>query len=297
MKGSTGWVGSVAFSPDGSSLASASSDGTVRLWDAVTGEVKAVLKGHRDIVAAVAFPSSGPSSHRLASASFDGTVKMWDLATGSETRTLSGHRGAVLALVWRRDPDELISAGMDGTVRIWDTASGSERAVLRGHKTWVNALALTADGATLASASSDGTVKLWSISSRSETATLPLGADAGEGRSVAISPDGSRLVAGARYGMVKVWDVASRAELRTLRGHAGDVWSVAFAAGGSVLASGDGDWDRPGEVKLRDVETGRERPSLQHSGEVLCLALSPDGKRLAAGGWDKTILVWRLENP
>src|SRR5262245_41949592 len=96
VKGSAGWVGSIAFSPDGSSLASASSDGAVRVWDAATGNAKAVLKGHADIVAAVAFaPSGAPPSApvRLASASFDGTVKLWNVATGSETRTLRGHRG------------------------------------------------------------------------------------------------------------------------------------------------------------------------------------------------------------
>lgn len=78
----------------------------------------------------------------------------------------------------------------------------------------------------------------------------------------------------------------------------GDVWSVAFAPGKKILASGDGDWNRPGELKLWDTETWSEKPSLKHTGEVLCLAFSPGAKALAAGSWDRTILIWRLgEDP
>jgi WD40 repeat protein len=87
--------------------------------------------------------------------------------------------------------------------------------------------------------------------------------------------------------------VATR-EGKTLKGHASDVWGVAFTPDGKTLASGDGDWDRPGEVKLWSVETAKEVATLEHSGEVLCVAISPDGAYLAAGSWDKTIKLWEL---
>jgi WD40 repeat protein len=70
---------------------------------------------------------------------------------------------------------------------------------------------------------------------------------------------------------------------------------VAFTPDGRTLASGDGDWDRPGEIKLWNAANWRERQSLRHSGEVLCLAFSPDGRRLAAGSWDKTVRIWELD--
>jgi WD40 repeat protein len=117
---------------------------------------------------------------------------------------------------------------------------------------------------------------------------------------VALAPDGKTLAAGLRYGTVKVWDVGTRRERAVLRGHAGDVWSVAFAPDGKALASGGGDWDQPGEVKLWDTATWEARARLKHTGEVLCVAFAPDGKRLAAGSWDKTVRLWdvpRLQTP
>ena len=89
-RGTPAAVMSVAFSPDGKRLASASEDGTVKLWDAATGQETLTLKGHTDIVTSVAF---SPDGKRLASASRDGTVKVWDAATGQEILTLKGHTG------------------------------------------------------------------------------------------------------------------------------------------------------------------------------------------------------------
>ena len=105
-------------------------------------------------------------------------------------------------------------------------------------------------------------------------------------------PAVKRLAAGTRYGLVKVLNVDAGRELATLRGHAGEVWAVAFSPDGRTLASGDGDWNRPGDVRLWDTATWRERTALRHSGEVLCLAFAPRGSRLAAGGWDRTVKVW-----
>jgi len=79
-----------------------------------------------------------------------------------------------------------------------------------------------------------------------------------------------------------------------LTGHAADVWTVAFSPAGTTLASGDGDWNRPGEILLRDTATWAAKPPLRHTAEVLCLAFAPDGKSLAAAGWDGSILLWRL---
>jgi WD40 repeat protein len=93
-----------------------------------------------------------------------------------------------------------------------------------------------------------------------------------------------------------LWDLAGKKERATLKAHKSDVWSLTFFPDGKILASGDGDWDQPGEVKFWDVATGQERATLRHTGEVLCLAISPDGKTLAAGSWDKTIRVWDISS-
>ena len=91
-------------------------------------------------------------------------------------------------------------------------------------------------------------------------------------------------------------DIPTKNERATVKAHKSDVWSVAFFPDGKTLASGDGDWDQPGEVRLWSVLTGRELRTLNHTGEVLCLAISPDGKFLAAGSWDKTIKLWDVSN-
>ena len=165
LKDHAGWVGGMAFSPDAKTLATASADKLVSLWDMPAGRLHLTLKGHTDIVSAVAFAPDGRS---LASAGFDGTVRVWDAATGEERRVLRDHRGAVLAVAFSPDGKTLASGGLDGIVRLWDAAEGRLQASATGHKTWVNALAWSADGKHLATASSDGTVRLWSSAGKDE---------------------------------------------------------------------------------------------------------------------------------
>ncbi|RYO77156.1 hypothetical protein DL764_010237 [Monosporascus ibericus] len=143
LTGHGGGVNSVAFSGDGSRLASGSTDGTVKVWDAATGACLSTLTGHGDYVRSVAFSADGS---RLASGSYDGTVKVWDAATGACLSTLTGHGGQVHSVAFSGDGSRLASGSDDRTVKVWDAATGACLSTLTGHGRLVSSVAFSADG-------------------------------------------------------------------------------------------------------------------------------------------------------
>jgi WD40 repeat protein len=205
----------VAYSPDGTRIASASMDGTVKLWESATGRERFTFTGHGGTVLAVRF---SPDGRRVASAGLDQAVKVWDPATGRLFLSLDcasadgalGLKGGMLAF----SPDGRRIAGCSGSgsispgeVRVWDAATGQRLLTLRGHSNHVNAVAYSPDGTRLATASNDQTVKLWEAATGEEVLTLR-GHNSGV-LDLAFSPDGQRLATGSIDHTVKIW-VASR---------------------------------------------------------------------------------------
>jgi WD40 repeat protein/tetratricopeptide (TPR) repeat protein len=284
LRGHANAVTSVAWSPEGTQLASGSWDGTVKLWDTATGEPRLTLRGHKWGVWSVAW---SPDGRQLASASADATGKVWNVATEEEPLTLRGHNSRVFSVAFSPDQGRLASASQDRTVKVWDAVTGKEILTLRGHAGVVTSVAWSPDGARLASASWDGAVKIWEAATGKETLTLR-GHTNGVW-SVAWSPDGRRLASASGDRTVKVWDAAAGKTILTLRGHTQSLFSVKWSPDGTRLASAGLDWN----VKVWDVVTGREIRTLRgHAEQVLSVAWDKDSTRLASASWDGAVKVW-----
>jgi serine/threonine-protein kinase len=322
LKGHTGCVMAAAFTLDRDTLAAGGVDGSVRLWDFSAGKPRerAVLTPHmappRPTTARTLLRisertlASAPGSgvHALAIASngrlmatgsggMDGLVRLWQLTTDrpSEKAVLGGHRMPVDALAFSPDGKLLASGGSDRLVRLWDLSATPprERSLLRGHTNVVKAVAFTPDSQYLVSGGMDGTIRLWHTSNRlwgREQAVLR-GHD-GSVNAVAFAPDGRTLVTGGQDQAVRLWDLSGRPEERlALGGHKGAVRLVMFRPDGNTLISVD---DR-GQVNQWDVAAAQRTREWQLPGsQVYSVALTFDGRYLAAGSTDGKVSVFRL---
>jgi WD40 repeat protein len=280
------WVRSVAYSPDGKTLASGADDLTVKLWDAQTGALKQTWTGFDKGVHSVAF---APDGRTLAIGGEDSLVKLCDAQTCTFRQILTGHAGLVWSVAFSPDGKTLASGSKDRTVKLWDTQTGSLKQTLTGHTNDVNSVRFSPDGKTVASASWDDTIKLWDAQTGELRRTLT-GHD--DYRSVAFSPDGKILASANDDKTVKLWDAQTGTLKQTLTGHTDRVSFVAFSPDGKTLASASEDET----VKLWDAQTGALKQTLTgHKGGVKAVAFSPDGKTLASASADGTLKLWQVE--
>ncbi|KAJ4299230.1 hypothetical protein N0V90_004474 [Kalmusia sp. IMI 367209] len=263
LKGCKVQVSTMAFSPDGKTLALALISGkrTVELWDTDSGAVLQTLKGHIANIGAVAF---SPDGKTLASASGDMTIKLWDAVrlcdagSGAVPQTLEGHSEWVTSIAFSLDGKTLASASGDKTVKLWNTDKGKVLQTLKGHTSEVQAVTFSPDDKTLASASADMTVKLWAVKPRnvgSSSLLRTLGGHTAAVKAVAFSPNGKMLASASADMTVKLWDtidpwdIDSGSLMRTLKGHGDHVKTVVFSPDNTMLASASIDkrikvWDR-----------------------------------------------------
>jgi WD40 repeat protein len=210
-----GEIYTLAFSPDGSQLASAGTECKISLWDVATGRLLRNLKGHTGEVRCVAFSADG---RNLISGSSDGTARIWECESATELRRVRAHAGALVESVcFSPDQTQFVSGGRDRTIRLWNRSTAAELRRFDGHTLDVKSVDFAPDGKQIVSSSGDKTIRLWDVASGRQIGLLQGHTDLV--RKVAFSPEGRTVVSCSWDGSVRQWGLASQSEIRCLTSH------------------------------------------------------------------------------
>jgi WD40 repeat protein len=237
LKGRSGWAISVAFAPDGKTLAQTNwGDGTVGLWDLAGGKEKFVLSKHANPeVHHVAYSLDGK---RVVSTGYDGSVRVWNSESGKEEQKLMYHVGGSYVGVFSPDGKRVASGGRDGKVRTWDVTTGKSLWESRAAESFLTAMAFSPDGKKVYSGGHDGTMREWDSATGKELRKWVT--DRGAARTFALSPDGRTLAVANERGSVQLWELETLKLRRLFASDKGFTWAVAFAPDGkSIITGGD----------------------------------------------------------
>ena len=299
FRGHSGILREIAFAPDSRSFATASVDGTVKIWSVPDARLLRVLT-HPAGVTSIDFSDDGT---RIVTGSYDGIARVWLLANGSIERTLPKHDGTIWSVAV--NGNRVATGGEDAIVRVSRLDTGELLHELRGHQRNVWSLAFSPDGQTLVSGSFDRTIKVWRDGKLLRTLT------GHEQAVVAVAYNGDLIASGGDDSTVRLWRASDGALLHTLTG-SNHVYSVAF--GGRFLASAGRELGAFGTllkqltgnrlrrsyhptIRVWSVPDGKLVAALnaQHD-DVWSVAISPDAQWLASNSDDGTTALWRMSD-
>jgi WD40 repeat protein len=291
-RGHSGPVWCVAWSHDGTRIASAGVDETAQVWDANTGSPFYTYKGHRGGVSSVTW---SPDDYSIASASYDNTVQVWNsdgtyLVGLSKPITYRNHTDLVLAVAWSPDSKHIASGSHDKTVQVWDAKSGELVTRYSGHSDAVRAVAWSPNSKYIASGSGDDTVQVWEAVTGHRFFTYH--GHNSHVVSVAWSPDGTRIASAGWDRTVQVWTATKGSLVYTYHGHNDVVVAAAWSPDGKRIASAS--YDKT--VQVWDAQNGSLVVTYRkHTKQLESVAWSSRGARIASAGDDKTVQVWQIE--
>ena len=271
----------VAFSPDGATLATGSPDHNVRLWDIATRTPRALLSGHTGAVYDLAFSGDGRT---LASAGDDGAVRLWDVTAPQKVAVLTGHTGTIFFVALSPDGNTVVSSGFeDRTVRIWDVPSRTVKDTITFNQGAPGGVAIRPDGTTLLIAGSARTIEVYDLANNQLIRPLATPVDAD--LAVALDRTGHRMVTMGSNGALQLWQLGQTG----LSQHSNSVLDAAFHPNGRIMATTSSD----GTILLWDIaRRDLLRALTGFAGWMNGVAFSPDGTLLASAGADATVRLW-----